>query len=181
MIPPRREGYGEIVRASLLAARELYERLVHWEVAARVNDEDLAYRFVVITEFPPDTNIVCFVAAEKAPAPLERTNRLNRALFERFTIDAEHGASQYSYLQPFFLSRTSFRTPGYSVTAVADLLARLGAEPAEYEEHGLFVLRATLMTPYLTLAAETGHKQELLGEFVEELARRTERVLETLA
>jgi len=31
MIPPNRSGHGEIIRASLLAARELYERLVHWE------------------------------------------------------------------------------------------------------------------------------------------------------
>lgn len=178
MIPPRREGYGEIVRASLLAARELYERLVHWDVAAKTNGEDLPYRFVVITERPPDTNIVCFVVADKSPAPLERTNRLNRALFEQFTIDAEHGASQYSYLQPFFLSRTSFRAPGYSARSVADLLERLGAAPADYEANGLFVLRATLMSPYLTLAAETGHKQELLAEFVEELARRTDQVLE---
>jgi len=31
-------------------------------------------------------------------------------------------------------------------------------------------LRATVMTPYITLAAETGHKQTLLAEFMETLA-----------
>jgi hypothetical protein len=30
MIPPDRDGYGELMRASLLTAREFYERLVHW-------------------------------------------------------------------------------------------------------------------------------------------------------
>jgi glutamate/tyrosine decarboxylase-like PLP-dependent enzyme len=173
MIPPSRDGYGEIMRASLLAARELYERLIHFETAARVNNEEPGFRFVPVTSMPPDTNIVCFVVAEDGPVPLDRRNRLNRAVYQRFTIDAEHGASQYSYLQPYFLSRTTFRPPGYSASALSGLLHRLGVDPVEYHQQGLFVLRATLMSPYLTLAPETGHKQELLAAFLEELARRT--------
>lgn len=44
MIPPNREGYGEIVRASLLAARELYERIVHWDDSCRANRTTPDYR-----------------------------------------------------------------------------------------------------------------------------------------
>jgi hypothetical protein len=37
------------------------------------------------------------------------------------------------------------------------------------------------MTPYITLAAETGHKQCLLAEFMDTLARITEEVITHLS
>lgn len=170
MIPPNRDGYGEIARASLLAARELYERLVHWEQSAKANHEQTAYQFVPITAPPPDTNMVCFVIKEKQSRSLARMNALTEAVYKRLTIQAELGERGYSYLQPFFISRTRFHVPNYSPHSVADLLARAEVDPEEYPREGIFVLRATVMTPYITLAAETGHKQTLLAEFMETLA-----------
>jgi glutamate/tyrosine decarboxylase-like PLP-dependent enzyme len=170
MIPPQRDGYGEIARASLLAARELYERLVHWEQSAKANREQTACQFVPVTAPPPDTNIVCFVIKEKASRSLARMNALTEAVYQRLTIQAELGERGYSYLQPFFISRTRFHLPNYSAQAVEDLLARAEVDPEEYPREGIFVLRATVMTPYITLAAETGHKQTLLAEFMETLA-----------
>ncbi|MCL6508986.1 MAG: hypothetical protein K6T59_18410, partial [Bryobacteraceae bacterium] len=180
MIPPHRAGYGEIMRASLLAARELFERLVHWEQAARANREPTAYRFVPITIPPPDTNIVCFVIQIKGNRSLARMNALGETVYRHFTNEEQLGAGDYSYAQPFFLSRTHFRLPRYSCHSVADLLDRTGVDPAEYPEHGIFVLRATVMNPYIVLAAETGHKQDLLAEFVETLARVSEAAVRQL-
>ncbi len=177
MIPPRREGYGEIARASLLAARELYERLVHWEQSAKANREPTAYQFVPITAPPPDTNMVCFVIKEKLSRSLERMNALTEAVYQRLTIQAELGERGYSYLQPFFISRTRFHVPNYSPHSVADLLARAEVDAADYPREGIFVLRATVMTPYITLAAETGHKQALLAEFMGALAALAEEAL----
>jgi len=170
MIPPHRDGYGEIARASLLAARELYERLVHWEQSAKANREQTACQFVPVTAPPPDTNIVCFVIKEKASRSLARMNALTEAVYQRLTIQAELGERGYSYVQPFFISRTRFHLPNYSAHAVEDLLARAEVDPEEYPREGIFVLRATVMTPYITLAAETGHRQTLLAEFMETLA-----------
>ncbi|MCZ2150585.1 MAG: hypothetical protein LC126_22780 [Bryobacterales bacterium] len=180
MIPPDRSGYGEILRASLLTARELYERLVHWDVACRVNGESPNFHFVPLTAMPPDTNIVCFVAVENHPRPLARTNALNRWIYDRFTIDAEHGRAQYSYSQPFFLSHTHFRPSSYPPGPMAELLERAGIPAGEYDQEGLFVLRATLMSPYHVLAAETGHKQSLLAEFMEVLSNRVEEGIRNL-
>jgi glutamate/tyrosine decarboxylase-like PLP-dependent enzyme len=177
MIPPNRQGYGEIARASLLAARELYERLVHWEQSAKANREPTAYQFVPVTAPPPDTNMVCFVIKEKASRSLERMNALTEAVYQHLTIQAELGERGYSYLQPFFLSRTRFHMPNYSPHSVADLLERAEVDPGDYPREGIFVLRATVMTPYLTLAAETGHKQAHLAEFMETLAALTEETL----
>jgi hypothetical protein len=54
MIPPDRCGYGEILRASLLAAREFYERLIH-------ADAELPYRLVPISAHSRRIpSIVCF-------------------------------------------------------------------------------------------------------------------------
>ncbi|MEN6533660.1 MAG: pyridoxal-dependent decarboxylase [Bryobacteraceae bacterium] len=171
MIPPDRSGYGEIMRASLLAARELYERLVHWEHACRANHIETGYEFLPITGPPPDTNIVCFVIQIKGERSLARMNALGEKVYKHFAIEAELGEREYAYAQPFFLSRTRFQPPQYSAHSVAALLERSGVDPSDYEAHGIFVLRATVMNPYIILAAETGHKQDLLSDFVEALAK----------
>ena len=170
MISPDRDGYGEIMRASLLAARELHERLVHWEHSTRANHEQTGYRFVPVTAAPPDTNIVCFVILDKKNPSLKRMNEVAEEVYKRFTIQAELGDKDYAYSQPFFLSRTRFRMPQYSAHAAADLIERTVGDGAEYRTEGIFVLRATVMNPYIVLNAETGHRQQVLAEFVETLA-----------
>lgn len=180
MIPPDRSGYGEIARASVLAARELYERLIHWEHAAKANRKPVAYRFVPAAAVPPDTNIVCFVIQEKLSRSLKHMNALAEAVYQRLTIQAELGERGYSYSQPFFISRTRFQLPNYSAHSVADLMERAEVDANEYPAEGVFILRATVMTPYITLAAETGHKQALLADFIETLARITEEALARL-
>lgn len=173
MIPLNRDGYGEIVRASVLAARELYERLVHWAPWAEANKVDAGFEFMPLTPQPPDTNVVCFLVKEKVSTSLARMNALNRWLYERFTIESEHGPGEYSYAQPFFLSHTVIKYPGYSPRSVAGPLHRFAIDASEYFEHGLFVLRATIMSPYIVLAEETGRKgPPLLAQFIERLAAK---------
>jgi glutamate/tyrosine decarboxylase-like PLP-dependent enzyme len=166
MIPLDRSGYGEILRASLLAARELYERLLHWDEAARANHQLLPYRIVPLMDKPPDTNIVCFIVQENPPQELARTNALNRWIYQRFTLDP---SCAEPILRPFFLSRTVLEPSSYSSNGIRALLDRAGFDPAAYRLHGLFVLRATLMSPYHVMAAEAGHHQSLLAEFLDRL------------
>ncbi|HVN27371.1 MAG TPA: pyridoxal-dependent decarboxylase, partial [Candidatus Binataceae bacterium] len=170
MIPPNRTGYGEIMRASLLAARELYERLIHWEHAARANAESRGWRFVCVAAQPPDSNVVTFLIQTQPSGSLEQTNRINQRVYDAFTLDARRDQRPYSYLQPFFVSRTVFEPSNYSSAAIQPLLERAEIDPCEYRQARLFVLRATVMSPYHLLAAETNHKQALLAEFVECLA-----------
>ncbi|HYL38539.1 MAG TPA: pyridoxal-dependent decarboxylase, partial [Bryobacteraceae bacterium] len=175
MIPLNRDGYGEIVRASILAARELYERLVHWEHWAAANRVDPSFEFLPLTPQPPDTNVVCFLVKEKCNPALARMNELNRWIYERFTIESEYSAGEYAYSQPFFLSHTVIKYPSYSPRSVAGPLQRFSIDASEYFERGLFVLRATIMSPYIVLAEETGRKgQPYLAQFVERLAAKAE-------
>ena len=175
MIPLDRSGYGEILRASLLAARELHERLAHWDEAARANHQVLPYRILPVTEGPADTNVVCFFVQESPTQGLARTNALNQWIYRRFTLDPGRAESSSP---PFFLSRTVFEESSYSSAGIRALLDRGGIDPADYRVHGLFVLRATLMSPYHVLAAETGSSQSLLAEFLDRLH---EQVLAGLA
>ena len=152
MIPPNRSGYGRILRGSLLAAVDFYMRLCRRRTAG--------LRLIPITAQPPDTNVVCFLAQTDPPGDLAFINRLNRHLFDSFTHRA-HGE-----LPPFFLSRTVFQPASYSTSAIGSLLERASIDPADYRLHGLFVLRATLMSPYLNMEAEEG-KPSHLDEFFE--------------
>jgi hypothetical protein len=180
MIPPSKEGYGEIARASLLAARELYERLVHWEVSCKLNKIDTNYQFVPITANPPDTNIVCFVIKEKNSRSIKRMNALSELVYNSFSIKADGQLREYSYSQPFFLSRTTFKAPNYSLQALRAFLERAGLSTDEYAEFRIFALRSSVMTPYIILAAESGRKQEYLAEFVEALAGKAEELISIL-
>jgi hypothetical protein len=174
MIPLNRDGYGEIARASILAARELYERLVHWEHAVKANRTATSFEFLALVSQPPDTNIVCFLARERGARSLADMNALNRWMYQQFTIDAEYSEGEYSYSQPFFLSHTVIRYPNYTEGSVAGPLERFEIDASEYREHGLFVLRATVMTPYIVLAGETGGCRPYLAQFVERLAGKAE-------
>ena len=182
MIPLNRNGYGEIMRASILAARELYERLVHREHWASANQADASFKFVPLMPGPPDTNIVCFLVKEKGSTSLARMNELNRWIYEHFTIESEHSEGEYSYSQPFFLSHTVLQHSSYSHRSVAELLQRLEIDPSDYREGGLFVLRATLMNPYIVLAEETGRRaRPYLAQFTEKLAARAEEGVEAIS
>jgi hypothetical protein len=91
---------------------------------------------------------------------------LNHWIYRRFTLDPCRAESPSP---PFFLSRTEFRPSSYSSAGIRALLDRAGIDPVEYRLQGLFVLRATLMSPYHVLAAETGDSQSLLAEFLDRL------------
>jgi tyrosine decarboxylase len=175
MMPLNRDGYGEIVRASILAARELYERLVHWEHWAAANQVEASFEFMPLTPQPPDTNVVCFLVREKCNPTLARMNELNQWIYERFTIESEYSAGEYSYSQPFFLTHTVIKYPSYSPRSVVGPLQRFAIDASEYFERGLFLLRATIMSPYIVLAEETGRKgRPYLAQFIDRLAAKAE-------
>lgn len=181
MIPLNRDGYGEIARASILGARELYERLVHQQHADRANRTATSFEFLPLASQPPDTNVVCFLIRERDSRSLVEMNALNRWIYQQFTIDAEYSEGKYSYSQPFFLSHTLIRYPNYTESSVEGPLERFEIDPGEYRRHGLFVLRATLMSPYIVLAEETGGHRPYLAQFTERLAVKAEAGISQMA
>ncbi|MGC2236782.1 MAG: pyridoxal-dependent decarboxylase [Pyrinomonadaceae bacterium] len=165
--------HGMIIRASLLAARELYEWLVRWNEAMDSQVPGIDYQFISLTPDPPDTNLVTFVVKKKTSNILSDMNKLTKLVYERFTIQSELGEREYSYSQPFFLSNTIMDCNTYPTQTLEDFFRRCGfpiESRKEYEETGLVVLRASVMNPYIT-ASRSLSKQDFIRTFIEELSR----------
>jgi hypothetical protein len=107
-------------------------------------------------------------------------NRLTSLVYEEFTIQSELGEREYSYSQPFFLSKTTFSLPNYAFDSLRPMLAdsfdgnHLDNVFQEYKNQGIVVLRATVMNPYINMShALSG--QDILKEFMEELSQAAKK------
>ena len=151
-IPLTTQQHGAIVRSSLLAARELYEWLTRWNEAHDESPDGLDYQFLSLTDGPPDTNLVTFVVKKKTSRSLSSMNQLTQLVYQRFTILSELGEMEYSCAQPFFLSNTTMSGGEYPYETLQPFFERCGMTGKvrkDYEEYGLAVLRATVMSPYI--------------------------------
>lgn len=172
-VPLTRCGHGSIVRASVLAAKSLYEWLSQWANMHLKIEKDIDYEFVPLTDRGPDTNLVTFTVKKRTATGLKEMNQLTEAVYREFTIESELGETEYSYSQPFFLSRTVHMNSVYRDDELQPFAtrARLATKwRQEYAEVGLAVLRATVMNPYITPLRELG-RDDLIRTFVEDLAR----------
>ncbi len=176
VLPLDRSGLGDIVRSSALAARELYEWLAHWPQIAKALERPTSFDLVVCSPKVPDTNLVVFTVKDRESSSLVEMNRVTEAVYRRLSIQAELGDRSYSYTQPFFVSHTPFRPPGYSLDALRGFLGRAGIEDADtaYPAEGIWVLRASLMSPYITALRHQG-AQRVLRDFMVELMRVAEQ------
>jgi len=185
-IPPTMRGSGSVVKASLIAARELYEWLVHWPAALGHNRVDVDYQFVPMPSHAPDTNVVVFAVKKRTSNSLVQMNRLTQLVYDRFTIQAELGEREYSYSQPFFLSKTSFERPLYPFESLRPVFQGVFEDSYtsqlcnEYNEHGCTVLRATVMNPYVCFLRRN-LDQHILHEFMSELGEAAARGVKSLA
>lgn len=171
-VPLTRHSHGAIVRASVLAAKALYEWLAKWGSMHAKTGTDIDYEFVPLTDRGPDTNIVTFTVKKRTSGSLAAMNALSEAVYRQFTIEAELGDNEYSYSQPFFLSRTLHEISTYTSDELAPFAERSGLRSdwrGEYADKGLVVLRASVMNPYLTPLRELG-KDDLIGNFVRAMA-----------
>ena len=178
-IPLTVDGHGAIVRASLLSAKKL-TRYLHFhkhlfaEMDREFASDALPCRpFTFRTLFEPDTNVVCFVvvpteirggAMMPVPTELSTLNDVNRSLYGRLSIQSTQLKGHLPYVQPFYVSRTRIESDQYSTESVRHILDWLAVAPEDYERHGLFVLRSTVMNPLYGEAERQGY--DYLYKFV---------------
>lgn len=147
LIPLDTSGHGVLMRENIRNACELHALLEGYpEMTGR-----RGVRAVCLC--PPGSNILCYAfRPEGATGDLARINRLNRALYERFSprpgvkIDAP----------TCFVSRTSLTERQYSADTVRGFLERLAVSPEAYAREGVFLLRSVLMNPWYGLAKRRG-------------------------
>lgn len=169
-MPFDRDHHGSIVRSSLLSSRTLYEWLKRWDDAKSSLNEDTRYKIVLFGKTPPDTNIVIFGIKERNAKSIKAYNDLNNLIYSKFSIQSELGRRQYSYSQPFFLSKTVFNDPEYPLETVQGFLKECDFRHSEasYRSEGLVVLRATVMNPYILPTKEMGGL-DLIQKFLTEI------------
>lgn len=166
LIPLTSEGLGVVIREGVRNACELHALLTNypsWSAGSSV---------IAVPLCAPQSNIVCFAFRPNASASLESINRLNRLVYERFTIPRT--AEKHIYDQRFFVSRTYLTVHRYSPQTLQGFLTALGVSTEEYEQEGVFVLRSTLMNPWYGAAKARG--RFYLSEMVEELFSAAEAV-----
>lgn len=185
-IPLNRRNHGRIVRASLIATRELYEWLKGWSTMIKfVNEDSVYYDFKLISPDLPDLNLVIFVVKANAENSLNKLNKLSKLVYDSFTIQAELGDRDHSYSQPFFLSKTTFTAPEYHFDSLKKFFiktfpdADINEIKKEYMEQGLLVLRATLMNPYIT-PLKTLTNQNFIKEFVIDLHKASNKSVKAM-
>ncbi len=148
-IPLDTTGHGYLVRETVRNACELHVLLERWPELA--GEQPVG----AVVLCPPESNIVCYAFCPGgARAPLPQLNALNRALYRAFSLPAERRIHVYD--QKFFVSRTMLTAGQYSLSTVAGFLRRLGVTPSAFREHGVFLLRSTLMNPWYGPAKRQG-------------------------
>ena len=167
-IPLTSNGYGRIVRDSLLASRALYSSIKLWNVVLDSFKVKSSYILLPVSWRKPDLNVVVFVVKSKLKDPtLNNLNDLTNKIYQKYSLQVELGNREYSYGQAFFLSKTTFSYPFYNYSALSDFFTRSGIQCTrqEYETQGLIVLRATLMNPYLW-AYKENRKLDFINDFM---------------
>lgn len=177
LLPLDQSNHGSIMRASWLAARELYEWLVHLDDALKGMGLARGFRVMPFCTdgrqpVPPDSNIVIFGIQRVTSSSVSAFNEMTSTVYKRFSIRAESGEQQYSYSHPFFLSHTRFEEKHYDPKTLSPFLKMNGFQNglADYRKYGLDVLRATIMSPYI-VPLRCSRRYEVIRSFVELLAK----------
>ena len=159
-IPLDSTGHGRLLRDTVRNACQLHGLLEYWPQLE--SEEDLEVQAVTLC--PPDSNIVC-CTFRASGMDLAEINQLNEDLYANFSLTPEQRGRMHE--QKFFVSRTHMALPRYRLESMRPFLERLGVTDEDYREHGVMLLRMTLMSPWITPSRKRG--RDLLVELTAEL------------
>lgn len=137
VVPPDRSGLGRILAETIRATEYFHDRI--GQLA-----ESLRPDVTAVIPFEPDTNLVCIALNPAGNRRIEQANRFTRRVFSQMKVDA----AQPVQTREFFGSYTTVSRRGLGKDEFARLLDRLGLDN-DPEQETLFILRHTLMNPWL--------------------------------
>lgn len=173
-IPLDRTGFGRLMSETIRACEYLYDQLREWK-------QDLAHLAHVSVPFEPDTNLVCLCINPKGNRSVAKANQFLRRVFDAMRIKP----GQPIQVMEFFGSYTSVDRGSVNDQQASRILQDLDLDPTTFrklpedealESDHLFVLRHTLMNPWLMMTDERGlnvldaylaYLKELVVELVE--------------
>jgi hypothetical protein len=171
VLPLDADHFGRVCGHTIRATEDLFDSLQ--AIAARLRG---VCRIVLPVE--PDTNLVCIAINPGDNRSLARMNAFGRALFrDFFALDPAHPQSS-----EFIGSHTSMLRQNLSAAAARKFAHRLGVDErtftlwvrdASIEADHVFLLRHTLMNPWLAGAGEGADHLARYCEFLERAIRQT--------
>lgn len=169
-LPLDHEHFGRIPRATVQATEYFFDRAA--ELAEQLSDVA-----VLTVPFEPDSNLICLAINPKGNRRLARMNAFGRRLYARLRVDP----SQPLQVREFFGSSTVVSRRSLGPEEATRVCAELGIDPATLREQpedpdteadGIFLLRHTLMNPWLDDEVNGINYIDLYCEYLEKLIRR---------
>ena len=127
-----------------------------------------------IVPFEPDSNLICLAVNRNGNRSLARMNRFARRVFARMKVDAARPVQ----FARFIGSYTSLRREGGDDGQCDRILRDLGIDPATFvavpnqpreEADHIFILRHTLMNPFLMDGPGERNYIDMYWDFLEEV------------
>jgi hypothetical protein len=197
------QNHGEIIRNTIYGAKifQYYLETVHRNRFKnefdKLDDGETAFKIHLINR-NVDTNVVCFIIVplrmdktkkmDNARWRIEKLNKLNKSIYEKFTINSSNEKSTYRD-QKFYLSKTFLDKSQYSYESIKPLLDELEILKDEYERgEGLFILRSTIMNPWYyefykynkTVTEKDKLKTDYFNLFIDELHKVTLEIIDNM-
>ncbi len=153
-LPLDRTGFGRIISETVHACEYLSDRLSEWK-------QEVSDLVQVSVPFEPDTNLVCLCINPNGNRSVARANRFLRSVYDAMCPKP----GQPIQVMEFFGSYTSVERGTLGNVQAQRILATLDLDPdtfreipndPETESDHLFVLRHTLMNPWLIKTDEHG-------------------------
>jgi len=172
VLPLDAEHFGRICGHTIRANEYLFGRL--HDMSRR-----LAGSCTLVMPVEPDTNLVCIAVNPSGNRSLARMNAFGRRLFRHFALDP---AASNAHCQ-FIGSHTSMLRKNLSAAAARRMARKLGFDAdtfvitvrdAALEADHVFLLRHTLMNPWLSDDSERG---DMLGRYCDYLEQAIAQTL----
>ncbi len=166
VLPLHRDGLGRVLSHTIRACEYFYESAR--EAAGRLED-----RVRLLVPFEPDSNLVCLAVNRNGNRSLARMNRFARRVFDRMKVDADRPVQ----VTRFIGSYTSLRREDGEGEQCGRLLRKLGIDPStfvavpsrpEHDADHIFILRHTLMNPFLLDGPGGRSYIDMYWDFLEE-------------
>ncbi|HVC37596.1 MAG TPA: pyridoxal-dependent decarboxylase, partial [Gammaproteobacteria bacterium] len=166
VLPPDRAHLGRLQCQTIRATEYFYDRLP--ALAARLKGKAR-----LLVPFEPDTNLLCLAVNPEGNPSLAAMNRFGRRLYAHLGIST--GPVQ---MRDFFSSHTAVERRMIAPRELARVLNALGIDPASFvdsvdepqtQSDSLFLLRHTLMNPWLLEPVDGRNYLDRYCDYLEEL------------
>jgi glutamate/tyrosine decarboxylase-like PLP-dependent enzyme len=160
------------------AEREI--RFIRERIDGRKNEEIIADKeaMALLSELGPDENILAYAFNFRTPSgamnnDLAETNRLNKALYDRLSINP--GEDIYGY--NLIVSTTDLSSAQYGSDFIENYKSRLGVSGSQGSS--ITVLRSVIMDPWVTETEKGSFIDVLENEFRKAVSGAMEEVMST--